>query len=394
MATTNIYGNGLNSTAGANTVVHYYDRAGIKAANRVNVYGQFVSRKDMPTKMGKTFKISKFLHMYDRAPNDAEFSSKGFMTARTADEVSLALTNASLAEGAGAVNKRSLQKVTVETTLARYGEMIDYTDEVELFSEDYIQVKYREELGELANSRMEDLIQLDMLGTPTKMYSGTAISLGTVGDSIAADGSEDAEWKVSYDLIRKAVRKLTRNRAKKNTTIVTGSTKIDTKTVAKSYYAIIDSDVKTDLENLTRGSSYEKEFVFQPVEKYGDAATIAEGEVGAMYQVRFIESEGAVVYAKKGADVPAGYAGNLAYTGTIGTDAKFDVHAILFPTEGSFATVGLKGQGKIKFNSKNPEAVENNNPYGTTGFFSYNFFYGGIILEPEKLLAVYCAASK
>ena len=391
---TNIYGNGLNSTAGANTVVHYYDRAGIKAANRTNIYGQFVSRKDMPTKMGKTFKISKFLHMYDRALNDAEFATKGFLTSRTADEVSLALTNASLAEGAGAVNKRSLQKVTVETTLARYGEMIDYTDEVELFSEDYIQVKYREELGELANSRMEDLIQLDMLGTPTKMYSGTAISLGTVGDSIATDGSEDAEWKVSYDLIRKAVRKLTRNRAKKNTTIVTGSTKIDTKTVAKSYYAIIDSDVKTDLENLTRGSSYEKEFVFQPVEKYGDAATIAEGEVGAMYQVRFIESEGAVVYAKKGANVPAGYAGNLAYTGTIGTDAKFDVHAILFPTEGSFATVGLKGQGKIKFNSKNPEAVENNNPYGTTGFFSYSFFYGGIILEPERILAVYCAASK
>ena len=30
------------------------------------------------------------------------------------------------------------------------------------------------------------------------------------------DGSEDAEWKASYDLIRKAVKKLVRNRAKKN----------------------------------------------------------------------------------------------------------------------------------------------------------------------------------
>ena len=128
---TNIYGNGSNSTAGANTVVHYYDRAGIKAANRKNIYGQFVSRKEMPNKMGKTFKISKFLHMYDRALSDADFAAKGYMTARTADEVSLALTNASLAEGAGAVNKRSIQKVTVETTLARYGEMIDYTDEVD-----------------------------------------------------------------------------------------------------------------------------------------------------------------------------------------------------------------------------------------------------------------------
>lgn len=393
MAVTNVYGTGLNSTAGANTVLHYYDRAGIKAANRKNVYGQFVSRKDMPTKMGKTFKISKFLHMYDRALNDADFGAKGFMTARTADEVSTALTNASLAEGAGAVNKRSLQKITVETSFARYGEMIDYTDEVELFSEDYIQVKYREELGELANARMEDLIQLDMLGTGTVLYSGSATSKATIGASIATDGTEDSDWKVSYDLIRKAVKKLTRNRAKKNTSIVTGSTKIDTKTIASAFYAIIDADVKTDLENITRGTSYEKEFAYRPLEKYGDAARAAEGEVGSMYEVRFIESESAVVYAGKGANVPVGYTGDLAYTGTIGTDAKFDVHAILFPTEGSFATVGLKGQGKIKFNAQDPSKVELVNPYGTQGFFSYNFWYAGIILEEEKLLAVYCGAT-
>lgn len=390
---TNVYGNGLNSTAGANTVVHYYDRAGIKAANRKNIYGQFVSRKEMPNKMGKTFKISKFLHMYDRALSDADFAAKGYMTARTADEVSLALTNASLAEGAGAVNKRSLQKITVETSFARYGEMIDYTDEVDLFSEDYIQVKYREELGELANSRMEDLIQLDMLGTGTVLYSGTATSKSTIGDSIAADGSEDANWLVSYDLIRKAVRKLVRNRAKKNTTIVTGSTKIDTKTIASSYYAIIDADVKTDLENITRGTSYEKHYAYVPFHKYGDATKAAEGEVGSMYEVRFIESESAVVYAGKGAAVPSGYAGSLAYTGTIGTDAKFDVHAILFPTENAFATVGLKGQGKIKFNAQDPSKVELINPYGTQGFFSYNFWYAGLILEEEKLLAVYCGAT-
>jgi len=44
----NLYGTGTNSTAGANTIVHYYDRAGIKAANKVNVYGQFSDRKSMP----------------------------------------------------------------------------------------------------------------------------------------------------------------------------------------------------------------------------------------------------------------------------------------------------------------------------------------------------------
>lgn len=397
---TNVYGNGLNSTAGANTIVHYYDRAGIKAANRVNVYQQFADRKSMPKKMGKTFKISKFLHMYDREPGSADFSSKGYMTARTADDVSAALTAAGLAEGASGVNKRTLSKITMEATLARYGEMIDYTDEVDLFSEDMIQIRYREELGELANSRMEDLIQMDMLGTPTVLYAGAATSIGTIGAGVAADGSTDAAYKVSYDLIRRAARKLLRNRAKKTTQIVTGTNKIDTRTVNSAYYAVIGADVKADLEDLTRGTSYERKFAFIPVHEYAAAGNLAENEVGAMHETRFIEAESAVVYRGKGAVPPQNYVGNLSITGATDLTSanaadrgNFDVFPILYPTQGAFATVGLKGNDKITFKSKSPNVVDSGNTYGTTGFFSYNFFYAGIILEPEKLLKVLVAAS-
>ncbi len=137
---TNVYGNGANSTVGANTVVHYYDRAGINMANRVNVYQQFADRKSMPQKYGKTFKISRFEHMYDRSLTDGAFATKGFMTSRDIADLNTALTNATLAEGAADVNKRSLKKVTYETSFARYGEMIDYTDEVDIWSEDYVQV--------------------------------------------------------------------------------------------------------------------------------------------------------------------------------------------------------------------------------------------------------------
>lgn len=393
MATSNVYGNGTTTaTAGANTVVHYYDRAGVNMANRVNVYQQFADRKSMPQKYGKTFKISRFEHMYDRSFSNTDFATKGYLTARNITELNTALANATLGEGAGDVNKRSLRKVTYETSFARYGEMIDYTDEVDIWSEDYIQVKYREELGELANARMEDLCQRDMLATGTVMYAGAAGSIGGIGTAAAINGSDDEDWTVSYDLIRKAVRKLTRNRAKKNTQIVTGSNKIGTQPIAKAYYAIIGADVKSDLETLTRGASYEKEFVFIPAHKYAGASSLAEGEVGAMHEVRFIEAESAVVYRQQGATVPAGYAGSLQYTGTIGSGAKFDVFPILFPTEGAFATVGLKGLEKIKFNSKSPAQLENGNPYGTTGFFSYNFFYAGIILREEALLKVLVAA--
>ena len=74
----NIYGNGITTaTAGANTITHYYDRAGINAANRVNIYQQFIDRKSMPQKYGKTFKISRFEHMYDRSTASVDFATKG-----------------------------------------------------------------------------------------------------------------------------------------------------------------------------------------------------------------------------------------------------------------------------------------------------------------------------
>ncbi len=402
MAITNVYGNGVNSTAGANTILHYYDRAGIKAANRVNVYQQFADRKNMPLNMGKTYKISKFLHMYDRVKGSADFGEKGYLTSRDIDTINANLkatdgTGAGLTEGAGAVNKRSIQKITMSTQFARYGEMIDYSDEVEMFSEDAIQVRYREELGELANQRFEDLIQLDMLSTTTRMFSGSATNQAGLGAGLIANGSLDYKYTVSYDLFTKAVRKLVRNRAKKNSSMIDGSTKIDTKTVNKAYYAIIGADVKADIMSITRGTVAANgiaEFVFVPVNKYAAAGTLVDGEIGGFGEVRFIEAEQAMVDRNKGAEVPAGYVGNLQYTGTIGSGAKFDVFPILFPTEGSFATVGLKGNDKIKFNSKSPEQVELINPYGTQGFFSYNFWYAGIILEEEKLLRVDVLASR
>lgn len=406
MPVSNVYGTTNratgDSTHGQNTVVHYYDKAGVKAANAVSLYAQFSDRRSMPLKMGTTYKVSKWLHIYDRETGTDDFKAKGYLTARNITDVSSGLANdAALGEGAGAVNKRTIKKVTIETNFARYGEMVDYTDEVEMFAEDMVQVQYREELGHLANRRAEDLIQLDMLSTTTLVYSGTSDSLSTVGvDVEAADGSDDEFAKVSYDLMRKVVRKLVRNRAEKSTSIVTGSTKIDTRTVNKAFYAIIGPEIKYDLENLTRGVGQETEFVYVPAYKYADASNLAEGEVGAMNDIRFIESESAVMYAAAGAPVPQNYVGGLSASGgtdntsvTAGDRDNFDVYPILLPTKGSFATVGLKGHGKIKFNSQAPSKIELSNPYGTQGFFSYNMWYAGIILREERLVKVLVAAS-
>ncbi len=389
----NIYGNGINSSHGENTIRHYYDRAGIEASNAKNVYGQFASRKSMPTKYGKTYKISRWQHIYDRDLNDTDFAKYGFLSSRDIADVTTSLAGATLAEGAGKQNEVTFQKVTIETSFNRYGEMIDYTDEVELWSEDYIQTRYREELGALANQRMEDLIQLDMLGTNNVLYSGLGTSQATMGVGIVADASLDDEYRVSYDLIRRAVKKLVRNRAQKNTSIVTGSTKIDTRTINRAYYAIIGNEVKYDLENTTKGKNGYEEFAYIPSYKYADASNLAENEVGCLHEVRFIESESAVIYRNQGHEVPDNYTGTLSYTGEIGNGAKFDVFPILFPTKDAYATVGLKGHNKVKFRSQDPAKTELSNPYGTQGFFSYNFWFAGLILQEERLLKAYVLAS-
>ena len=389
MANPTIYGNGTTTASnGANTIVHYYDRAGIKAANARNIYSQFCDRQSMPTNMGKTYKISKCPHIYDLAQDDVNFSAKGYLGKRDLATITTNLANTGMSgaitEGAGAINKVTPKKITVETSIARYGFMTEYTDEVALFSEDSVQVKFRQELGYLINQASEDLIQKDMLNGCGIVINAAGVAKNQLGTTIAPDGTNEDLYKVSFDLIRRAVKALVRNRAQRNTEIVTGSIKIGTAPINSAFYAIIGPEVKYDLETLTRnGGIAHEDWAYIPAYQYAAATNLAEGEVGSMHDVKFIESEGAMMEAGAGATVPPGYTGALSNNGT-----KFNVFPILFPTKGAFATLGIKGIGKVVFNAKAPSEVELGNPYGTKGFFSANMFYAGIALQPEKLARV------
>lgn len=391
---TQIYGNGTSTaTNGSNVQTFYFDKAGIKAANASSIYGQFCDRKSMPQNMGKTFKISRWQHLYDLDLNDAAFAAKGYLGKRDLTTISDKLnatdgSGAALTEGAGAINQVSPQRINYETSLARYGFMIEYTDEVKLFSDQMVQVRYREELGYLINQTEEDLIQRDMLNSAGITINAGDVTIDQMGTGILADGTGDELFKVSYDLIRKGVKALKRNRAKKVTEVVTGSTKIDTRTVNSAYYAIVGPEVKFDLENVTRGTSYESEFTFVPAFKYASAGNLAEGEFGQMHDVRFIESEGALMEEGAGAAIPVDYEGELSNDGS-----NFNVYPILFPTQGAFAAVGLRGKNRVQFNAVSPETVNQTNPYGTKGFFSANFFYASLALMPEKILRINVLAS-
>jgi len=427
------YGNGTNSTSGANTVTHWHDRLGIKAAIEENLYSQMADRRNMPKRYGKTYKVSKWLHILDddnmndqgnlvwdegtgtyvpvtdnagyKAGNKC-FLDHRYDGADSAAKHAAALADATayansggfpapveiaagthngnqygssrdvgyvtdnmpvLTEGSTGVNRVGVTKITVETSLKRFGNYLEYSDEVELFSEEPTQIHYKEELGYMAGQVQDDLTQIDMLNAAGVVaYTGTATSRDTVTDIMAGVSA--------YNLIRKTTKQLFINKAKKTTSVIGASTKISTMPVNAGWTAYIDSDVKYDLESVVDTSG---DIAWIPVHKYASSGNVMKGEVGAIHDTRFIESPRQMFWKK---------------------DEEFnsqaaDVHAILYITPESFATVGLQGNNKIVFKSKAPGKADSTDVYGLRGFFSYNFFYASIVLQPERIARIECAAS-
>lgn len=431
----NYYGrDGTKASNGPINNTFFYDRAGIEQANVKKTYSQWADSRFMPLHHGKEFRVKVWFHNYERQPySDAsmgiiggdkvftsDFARLGWLTGRDIADVSNGvygsdgkdyITNgtgndayqnngARLLEGEGPTNKITLKSTTYNAKLDKFGRMLDYTEEVEKFHEDGIQRLYREELAQDANMLHEDLLQLLMLSTPTVMYSGIGTSLASLGNGIER-GEPDAvtnrnaieeSYKINYELLQKVVQKLYRNRCPKHTSMLTGSVNFKSTPIGSCYVAIIPSEVLIDLQNMIRGSTYEKTFVFTPVEQYASQGNILDGEVGRIGEIRFIVSESAMIERGKGANVHQDYVGGLSYS-TVNGQNKFDVFPILIPCKESFAAVGLMGSDKIKFYSKAPSDIEKTDPFGSNGFFSYKFWFAGIITRPERLLRLNVLAS-
>ena len=457
MDTQNYYGSGYNASNGYNNRLFYYDTAAIKAATSERIFGQFASTRTMPQGHGKEYRVKVEHYSYERmpwavnttGPVDAaslkfveDFKTKGYISARNltsveaaiygdlntypsptsnpnvdktwvtgdADNVSNHLSDVAaltsegklldgsdasgntgvgkrLFEGQGPSNKVTVVNTTLNSFIHRFGEMIDYTEDVLLFSEDNMQLRYHVELGRRQRDIVEDLDQLSLLSTPNVMFSGDATSISDMGNGITDTNAE--KWKVNYKLLQKVVKTLSRYRVPKKTNMVTGSLKTDTKTIPPCYVAICGDDVKIDIQNLVRtGGANLEDFAFVGVEQYADAdkSTFA-GEFGKVGEVRFVCSEKMMV--ARGAGAAEQTLTNYSFQAT---NSKYDVFPILFVGGDSFANIKLQGKGVAEFFSHAPKATEQD-PYAMKGFFSYKFWYGSIILRPERVLRLNVLAS-
>jgi len=167
------YGDGTNSTGGANRRIFALRQKAIRMAQRERIFDQLVDTETLPLQHGKTIKAVKTVYILDdRNITDQGLDQTGAGTGNpsnptgTDDDGNLYGSSRSvyditdglpmLAEGAGRVNRVGMTRLTVEGTIVRMGAFLDYTDEVEYFSDQKMEVQYYEKMG--LNSPFDDRI--------------------------------------------------------------------------------------------------------------------------------------------------------------------------------------------------------------------------------------------
>jgi len=179
---------------------------------------------------------------------------------------------------------------------------------------------------------------------------------------------------VDYDDLMTLSIALDNNKTPRTTKIISGSRMTDTKTVMGGRVMYIGPDLiplVRKMKGIDTSSAVGSGFI--GVEKYADATTILNGEIGSVDQFRFVVVPEMLSDTGGGAGSPA-----------------VDIYPMLCVGDGSFTTIGFQTDGKtLKFTTthKKPgkETADVNDPYGEKGFYSIKWYYGFMALRPERL---------
>lgn len=456
---TQVYGNGTNSSVGAQITEHHFIKKALIEAAKEQYFGQMADTTTMPKNMGKKLKRYHYIPMLD----DANINSQGIDAAGASTQVdktiiiaasgkdniytnryavgtgassgaattaaqakALALLNSMgitggtysaakteaealgwlvddsnlavpstsnlygtskdvgtiagklpvLSETGGRVNRVGFKRREIEGTFQKYGIFDEYSQEsLDFDSDDQLRMHITREMVNGANELTEDMLQIDLLNAAGVVrYGGSAMATNQL---VGETGNIS---KISYKDLMKLEIELDDNRCPKKTKIITGSQMTDTKTIEAARYMYIGSELIPDIKGMTDlfGNP-----AFIGVEKYGAATTIARGEIGSVGGFRIVVVPEMMHWAGQGGTVT----NNAGYRTT---DNKYDVFPMLVVGDESFTTIGFNTDGKSAkftiYNKKPGEGVADRfDPYGETGFMSIKFYYGFMVLRPERI---------
>ena len=352
---------------------------------------------NMPKHYGKTIKVFEYVPLLDdRNVNDQGIDATGATIAdgnlygSSKDIGTITNKLPTLTENGGRVNRVGFTRLTREGSIHKFGFFTEFTQEaLDFDSDDGLKEHLSRELLNGAVQLTEAVLQRDLLAAAgTVLFAGAATSnaevTGEVVPEVVGVSPEIPASVVTYQNLMRLDQILNDNRTPKQTKIIVGSRMIDTKTIPSGRVMFIGSELVPLVRGMTDLFGNE---AFIPVQQYGDAGTIMNGEIGSVDAFRIIVVPEMLHWAAAGAEVDD----NPGYrTSMDGVNEKYDIYPMLVVGDDSFVTIGFQTDGKtVKFSvmTKMPgrETADRNDPYGETGFSSIKWYYGILIKRPERI---------
>lgn len=176
---------------------------------------------------------------------------------------------------------QQLSITNVDATVQEYGSGVSITRKLLYTTLDPILREVSDLLAQSAGNTLDQLNRDELATTTTKQYASTATQTSEVSSAM----------KMTKDEVKEAVRTLKNNNAMKITEMVGASNGFNTSPVDACFVALVHPNTTYDLKDLEG---------FIRVEEYGSNRKAMENEVGALDEVRFIETTNAKVRTSEG----------------------------------------------------------------------------------------------
>ena len=376
---------GNTSTVGTQLRDFYYARDAITEVAKDQYFTQLASTTDMPKHYGQ--RIVRYIYvplLDDRNKNDQGIDATGAVIAdgnlygSSKDIGKITDKMPVLSESGGRVNRVGFVRKTLEGTFQNYGYFTEYTeDSLNFDTDEELMMHINREMLTGASQISEALIQADLLNNAGVVkYAGTATSAAEISKTSI----------VSFQDLVNLTTDLDNNRTPKDTKINTGTVKIDTKTINAARLMYIGSELKNTLRKM---KDFFDEKAFVGVQHYAAGTTPLRGEIGSIDEFRIIVVPEMMHWSAAGAAATANDGIHI-------TNGKANVYPMLVVGSESFTTIGFQSDAKsVKYKIIHKKPAENaglHNPYGKIGFMSIQWWYGFMVIRPERIALIKTAA--
>jgi N4-gp56 family major capsid protein len=256
-------------------------------------------------------------------------------------------------------NARTMSYVDVTAVVEQFGVLYSITDKTFDLYEDDVAGDMKKQIGETVGL-IREMICYGALKAGTNKFFAGGSDTSTVDESL------------TLNLVRKVVKTLQRNHAKRITSILDSSGFYGVSSVEAAYIVFTHTDMAPAIRDLPG---------FVHVADYGNRKVVSEGEIGSVEEFRFVCSPELAPYINSGAAV--GATGLFSTGGT-----NIDVYPCIVAGEEAWGNVMLRGSDSITPTWVPPGVSDKADPLGQRGYAGAKFYYDALVLNQGWMAVV------